>query len=191
AAERNALPRQLAQLARNPAIQELLGEVSADTAGSKEIQLVALRAMSQASLKETPGAWTNALPRALAQADDTIVQAAIAVVRAQPAAKTNTFDFSPYLLRAGLDVQRSTEVRLEALAAMREGLSATERDLFDFLRSNVDAGKSPMTRTTAASVMGRAKLTDEQLLALAETLKTVGPMEISRLITAFDNTTTE
>src|SRR5207244_3060561 len=122
--DREELQRQLAQLTRNPAIQELVGEVSGNPAASKETRLVALRAMAQASLKETPGAWTNTLPRALAEADDTIVQAAIAAVRALPAAKTNAFDFSAQLLRVGRDLSRAKDVRLDSLSAMREGLNS-------------------------------------------------------------------
>jgi len=185
------LQGQLAQLARNPAIQDLLADISSLAAGSKEARLLALRAMAQASLKETPTAWTNSLPRSLAEPDDAIVQAAVAVVRALPAAKTNAFDCSEQLLRAGRDLSRSAQVRLEALAAVREGTNGLDPGLFDFLRDNLDSSKPLMIRSTAATVMGRAKLSDEQLLALTDTLKTVGPREISRLINAFGNTTTE
>jgi putative heme-binding domain-containing protein len=189
--DREVLNRQLAQLSRNPAIQQLLGEVAGNPDASKETRLVALRAMAQASLKETPGAWTQTLPRTLGEADDTIVQAAIAAVRALPAAKTNAFDFSPQLLRVGRDLSRATDVRLDALSTMREGLNSIGPDLFDFLRSNLDSTRPPTTRTTAAAVVGRAKLSDDQLLALADGLKTVGPLEISRLINAFSHSNTE
>jgi putative heme-binding domain-containing protein len=74
---------------------------------------------------------------------------------------------------------------------MREGLNSIEPDLFDFLRSNLDSTRPPTTRTTAAAVVGRAKLSDDQLLALADGLKTVGPLEISRLINAFSHSNTE
>src|SRR5262249_31837828 len=156
-----------------------------------EARLIALRAMAQASLKETPGPWTNTLPRTLGEADDTIVQAAVAAVRALPTPKTNAFDFSPQLLRVGRDLSRATDVRLDALSALREGLNAIEPDLFDFLRSNLDSTRPPATRTAAASVVGRAKLSDDELLALADGLKSVGPMEMSRLISAFSHSTTE
>lgn len=190
-AQCDTMQHQLAQLARNPAIQELLGEISADAASPNEIRLVALRAMAQASLKEIPGPWTNALPRAIADRDDVIVRAAVAAIHALPAAKTNAFDFSPQLLRVGRDSSRSAEVRLDALAAMREGLTSIEPELFDFLRSNLDPAGLPVTRMTAATVLGRAKFSEEQLLTLAEGLKTVGPLEISMLINAFDHAATE
>jgi putative membrane-bound dehydrogenase-like protein len=189
--DREELQRQLAQLTRNPAIQELLSEVSGNPAAAKETRLVALRAMAQASLKEAPRVWTNSLPRTLAEADDAIVQAAIAVVRALPVSKTSPFDFSPQLLRVGRDLSRATEVRLDALAAMPSGLNPVEPELFDFLRSNLDSTRHPSTRTTDATVLGRSTLSDEQLLVLADGLKTVGPLEISRLINAFNHTKTE
>jgi len=190
-AERDALEHQLAQLARNPAIQELLGEISADNASPNEIRLVALHAMAQASLKETPGPWTNALPRALAEAEDTIVQAAIAVVRVLPAAKTNAFDFSSHLLHVGRDASRASDLRLDALAALRAGLASVEPDLFAFLRVGLDSAKPPMTRSAAATVIGRAKLSEDQLIELTDAVKMVGPLEVSNLLGAFDHTTNE
>jgi putative membrane-bound dehydrogenase-like protein len=190
-ADRDTMEHQLAQLSRNPAIQELLGEVSGNGAISKESRLVALRAMSQASFKEIPGAWSNALATALANSDDAIVQAAIAVMRALPPAKTNAFDFTDALLRVGRDTSRVADLRLNALAATRNGLKPVATDLFDFLRSNLDSTKSPTIRSTAAAVIGRAELSDDQLLALTDVLKTVGPLEISKLITAFAHANTE
>jgi putative heme-binding domain-containing protein len=70
-------------------------------------------------------------------------------------------------------------------------LNPVEPELFDFLRSNLDSARPPSTRTTDATVLGRAILSDEQLLVLADGIKTVGPLEISRLINAFNHTKTE
>jgi putative membrane-bound dehydrogenase-like protein len=191
AGDRSGLERQLAQLARSPAIQDFLSEMTGNVAGPREIRLLALRAAAQASLKETPRTWTNALPRALADADDTIVQAAIAVVRALPVAKSNAFDFSPQLLSVGSDPSRSAGVRLEALAAMHQGLNPVEPTLFDFLRAGLEPVQPPTTRATAAAIIGRANLADEQLVQLTEILKTVGPLEIVKLLGAFDHASSE
>ena len=41
---------------------------------------------------------------------------------------------------------------------------------------------------TAADVLSRAKLTPSQLDALADSLKSAGPLEVDRLLTAFEQT---
>jgi len=48
-----------------------------------------------------------------------------------------------------------------------------------------------MQRINAASVVGRANLTEEQLAELAGQLPGVGPLEITRLLPAFDDHATE
>jgi putative heme-binding domain-containing protein len=60
-----------------------------------------------------------------------------------------------------------------------------EPSLFTFLRSHLDAEHPVAVRAAAAEVLTKAKLDAEQLLALAETLKTAGPLEVDRLLDAF------
>ncbi|HXT42134.1 MAG TPA: PVC-type heme-binding CxxCH protein [Candidatus Angelobacter sp.] len=183
------MQHQLAQLARSSAIQDLLGESCAT--GSKESRLAALRAISQTSLKEVPASWSTGLSHALADADDAILHAATAAVRALPAGKANAPDFSGSLLKIGRNSSRPVDLRLDALAAMRNGLKDVEPGLFEFLASNLGSAKPPEIRSTAASVVGRAELADDQLLALADALETAGPLEVSRLISAFAHTSAE
>jgi putative heme-binding domain-containing protein len=82
-------------------------------------------------------------------------------------------------------------LRLEALAALPNGLRTAEADTFSFLCANVDPAKPAMARSLAASVLARAKLKEEQLMALADTLKTVSPLEMMKLLTAFEHSTNE
>jgi putative heme-binding domain-containing protein len=46
-------------------------------------------------------------------------------------------------------------------------------------------------RVTAASVLGKAKLTTEQLAALTNSIKAAGPMEIDRLLAAYEKSSDE
>jgi len=178
-------------LARHTTIQQLLAEASRQAIRSNQSRSIALRAMAQASLKEIPAAWADALHHCLTDGDETIVRAAVDAVRSLPTAKTNAVDFSEPLLTIGRDSSRAAVLRLDALAAMRAGPPSVEPGLFDFLRANLDPAKPPMTRATAAGVLGRAKLNEDQLLLLTDTIKTAGPMEISSLVGAFENTTSE
>jgi putative heme-binding domain-containing protein len=55
----------------------------------------------------------------------------------------------------------------------------------------LDANQPVATRSTAADVLSRAKLDADQLVGLAGCLKTVGPMELDRLLEPFAHSTDE
>ena len=190
-AEREELQRQLSQFARNPSIQELLASTLSDTTTASVNRQLVLRSIAQASLKQVPGVWTNALKQALGDADEAILQDAIGAVRALPVAKTNATDFSEQLLVVARDATRPANLRLDALAALPSGLPLVEPELFDFLRASLDPTLPPMVRTTVAGVIGRARLSEDQLIKLTDSIKTAGPLEISNLLGVFDSTTNE
>ena len=83
------------------------------------------------------------------------------------------------------------DLRLDALAALPHGLQSVEPDLQSFLCANLDPAKSVAARSAAVSVLAKAKLSEEQLLTLSETIKTTGPLEVSKLLAAFEPTTNE
>ena len=64
-------------------------------------------------------------------------------------------------------------------------------DLFEFLLARVDAAQPPAVRGNAATVLARAKLSPDQLLALTDSLKTVGPMELPRILAVYENASDE
>jgi putative heme-binding domain-containing protein len=80
-------------------------------------------------------------------------------------------------------------VRLEALAAVPGGLSALSPPQFGFLVEHLDKERPVAERSLAADALSRAKLTPEQLVALAGALARTGPMEVNRLLDAFPQTT--
>ena len=191
AADRDALQRLLTQLARDASIQELIAStVNAETTPATT-RLLALRVMAGAPVKTAPASWNQALQRALADSNEPVIRAAIAAVRALPVPKTNATDFSEQLLRVARDTSHPADLRVDALAAISTGLPAVESGLFDLLRASLDASQSPSLRVAAATVLGRAKLTDDQLLSLCDSVKAAGPLEITKLVSAFDSTTNE
>jgi len=62
---------------------------------------------------------------------------------------------------------------------------------FNFLRAEVGGDRPVATRSLAADVLSRARLTNEQLVTLAGSLKAVGPMELDRLLEAFARSSDE
>src|SRR5262249_47204597 len=82
-------------------------------------------------------------------------------------------------------------VRLTALAAVPGGLERVDAAAFAFLRTHLGADQPVPVRSAAADVLSHAKLSGEQLLALADALKAAGPMELDRMLEAFAKSTDE
>ncbi|HZW34164.1 MAG TPA: dehydrogenase, partial [Isosphaeraceae bacterium] len=80
---------------------------------------------------------------------------------------------------------------LDAMAAVPGGLVNPNQNLFMFLLSQLDRDQAVATRTTAADVLARARLAPDQLARLAEILKAAGPVEVDRLLVAFEQSTDE
>jgi len=147
--------------------------------------------MVDASLKTAPADWPWAVRSCLTGSDEAVVRAAISAARVLGQVKTNAPNFTDVLLRLGKDEKRPPDLRLEALAAMPGPLSPVEPELFGFLCSNVEPDKPVLTRNAAVGVLARAKLDREQLLALTETIKEAGPLEMTRLLAAFERSQAE
>ncbi len=180
AARLEALNARLPILAHESAGQELLADAIIKPAFRPSTRVAALGVIANADLKDAPAGWRNAVLTAL-NPPSREVAAAIHAARslnADPA-------IAAALLATGRDQVQPAELRLSALAALPAGsaLAGTE---FEFLRPQLAAANSPVLRATAADVLSRAKLDGMQLAALTEDLKSAGPLELNRLLTAFD-----
>jgi putative membrane-bound dehydrogenase-like protein len=191
APERDALIGQLARLARATPVQELLAERLNDAAAPLEVRRLVLRAMAQAGLKEAPEAWSTGLMRILAGDDGELVREAVTTARTLRVSKERAEPFAAALLKIGNNPKAPASLRVSALAAVPGGLSRVEPSLFAFLRAHIDSDQPVATRSTATAVLARARLSSEQLLALTDSLKTVGPMELDRLLEVFTQSTDE
>jgi putative heme-binding domain-containing protein len=95
------------------------------------------------------------------------------------------------LEKVGRDTAVAAGTRLDALAALPAGLASVDPELFSFLRSNAEASQPVNIRGAAAAVIGRARLQPDQLLILADSLKAFGPLEVPRLLVAFEKSNDE
>jgi putative membrane-bound dehydrogenase-like protein len=190
-AEREELAGQLSRFAKSAGVQAMLAEKAADAKAPRDVRVLALRAMARAGLKEAPDAWAAALTQALTGGDAEVMREAVATVRALPVAKARSAGVAAALLAIGTDAAAPTDVRLAALASAPGGLASVPPALFDYLRSRLDAEEPVATRGLAAEVLTRAALTRDQFLALADATKALGPMEVDRLLAAFEKTTDE
>ena len=190
AADREELQRQLTRLARNAAIQQVMGEFVGDTGTAQLTRELLLRAMAESGLREMPPAWGKGLRDTLLLNPETTLPLALAVIRTLPPAKTNATDFSQPLLHLARDIDQPAEVRLEAVAAAH-GAVLLDEATFSFVRAQVNPARPPLQRTTAAAVLSRARLDDRELTALTDTLRIAGPLELPKLLGAFERRSNE
>ena len=189
AEERAELELQLSRLAGSAEIQSLLAARLEEARASQAERLSALKAMSQSKLKELPPAWTAALMQTLSAGDADLLPATVAAVRAFSGAKTRDERLVGALLKVGEDGDRADELRVAALAAAPGGIGAASGAVFEFLTAQLDAERPVAVRLAAVEVLSKAKLDRPQLLALAGALRDVGPLEVDRLLAAFEQTT--
>ncbi len=190
AAERAELERQLGVFAQAAPIQRLLTARLENASAPPAVRRSSLQAMARSNLKEKdlPSAWIAALSKVLdaTPANAPLRASAIATIRALPLASNKSEDLRDRLLAIAVDVNNPDALRLDALAALPAGLARPPETLYRFLIERLDRARTVATRTTAADVLARARLTTDQLSRLAEALRSAGPVEVDRLLTAFD-----
>jgi putative heme-binding domain-containing protein len=193
AAEQEELARQLARFARATPTQQLLADLLHDASASREAQRIVLRAMAQTGLRQVPDAWVAGVIRVLTSDDAECVREAVATARALNIArereKAKADKLAAALLQLADDDKAAVPVRLAALAAVPGGLTSVKPPLFTLLLGHLDREQPVAVRALAVDVLSRARLNAAQLLALTEVLKTVGPMEVDRLLDPFASST--
>jgi len=187
------LVQQLALFAQSKSIQELLAGTLTDSASSPATRQIVLNAMTVAGLKAVPEQWVKAVSSCLEtkEKNDELQRATVATVRAFSAVKTNAPNFSDALMAIGRDESRSRLLRLEAMAALPNGLAAVEPATFEFLRASVKTTEPIEVRSAAVTCLTKAKLGKAQLTQLAQDLREAGPLELTRLLSAFEHTSDE
>jgi putative heme-binding domain-containing protein len=182
--DRALLERRLAQFAATPAIQARLARAATD--GDRRARALVLSAMARARQKTLPQVWVAPLVSLLTAGEDRSPLLALAVLRASPPAPADAPVIDAALLGVGRDGTRPVALRLEALAAMSVALPRVDPDVFTMLQKALAPSEPVALRLTAAACFGRARLDDAQLLALTAAIPTAGPMELPRLLPAFD-----
>jgi putative membrane-bound dehydrogenase-like protein len=184
--QRADIEQKLARFADHVAIQALLA-ATLERADRKDSTLTALRVMAQARVKELPAAWTAPLIRALTGRDVEVTRSAIAVARVAPPPKEAAADLRAALVRTARETTGILDVRLDALSAIHGGLASVDPDLFDLLRGALGPAQPVATRVAAAGIVEKARLDRQQLRMLAAVVVSAGPMELPRLLPAFDS----
>jgi putative heme-binding domain-containing protein len=133
--------------------------------------------------------WIEPLAKLLSGHDEKLVDDAIAVVRAVPPTQDRAALVSEALLTLARDEKAPTARRLAALAAMPAGAESVDPKLFELLLSHLGADQDFAARAAAVDALVRAKLSREQLSAVAAALPNASPLDVERLLATFDQTT--
>lgn len=189
--QRTELEGQLARFAASAAIQQLLADRLGDPAAPRTERQSILRVMARSGLKAVPDAWVARLAALLGSDDAELVTQTVTTVRALPLRKETAAPLTAELLRIAADDTAAVDVRLDALAAISGGPAALSPALFTMVRTLLGPEEPVGRRATAVDVLARAKLSREQLLELTEVVPAVGPLELDRLLAAFEHSRDE
>ena len=186
------LIQHLAQFAGNASIQQMLATNAISTAAnsSLETRAVVLEAMRNSRLKEMPLAWREALTSVINEGQSSLVPIAVGAVRSLPI-KGATDDLQVALIRLANDRKFDANVRVEALAAIPEGVSQPATEHLQLLADNLREESSVSTRSAAVDALVKSKLDTIPLTTLVESIPIVGPLELNRLLGAFEHCSDE
>jgi putative heme-binding domain-containing protein len=146
-----------------------------------------------------PPAWSAALaqlispegPNPQLESDEQLVAAAIATARAVPQPRKPFVELTSALLRAAADDRLAAQPRLDAMAAVPGGMPVVTDSQFNLLIASLLPDKTVELRASAADAIAQSQLTADQLNRLTDTIKSVGPLELDRLLTPFEKSTNE
>lgn len=186
--DRAELEHQLSQFAQTAAVQAILAETVGSEQAKPVARMSALQAMRGSGLKQLPAEWSKAIVAVLSTSDKPLLQRAVSVLRAFPPAKDATIpeEMTAKLQTIAGNTETPIEIRLDALAVLTGSPHQWEATQFKLLLENLDPEKPVSVRSVAAEVISQSKLTPEQLIELADLFKVVGPLEVDRLLSAYE-----
>jgi hypothetical protein len=126
----------------------------------------------------------SAIAKILQSGDENLAAAAISAARAIPPAELSTTGLDKALVSLA-DGGESPELRMAALATLAAGGGKLTSPQFALLVSGLTAD-SLSARAAAAEALSQAALTAEQFETLAAAIKSAAPLELNRLLTAFE-----
>jgi putative membrane-bound dehydrogenase-like protein len=184
-AARDALAARLAAFVKNEAVQKVLGD-ALDTTPDATRRFI-LGVMARCGLKSLPKAWKPGLVNIVGAKDEEIAKLGYAVLRVVPPTEQDFTDIlaGAELLRAAHGRKRSEDEWLATLSASPVNTAkATPADLARALQVLGRDGP-PADRAVALEALARVKLEPEQFAAIAAALRTVGPLELPRVLQLF------
>ena len=178
----------LARFADMAEVRTLIGERLNDPSTPHAARLSCLAAVGLARPKRAPTAWVDGLISALRSGDRRAVDAAVSAARSIGGVEARGDDLARALIAVGDDTAAGDGVRLAALAAVPGGRIAVAGPTFAYLQARLGPDEPVATRAAAANALARSALDPAQLTALADSVAAAGPVELPRLLDAFEPT---
>ena len=174
----------LASLANAPDIQALL-LATLTNKSNKAGRQQSLAVMASSGLTATPASWLDALAEMLTSADKATLPLAIAAAQNLPMPKEGHAGLRDALAKIAADSDLENETRLNAIDAAGSGLNLSD-STFALLTTTLSPDLPMNLRSIAANRLASSVLSEPQLTSLVSTVKTVGPMELPKLLPAFE-----
>jgi putative membrane-bound dehydrogenase-like protein len=190
-AESSELEHHVAQFSSSDGVRTLLANAVNDPKLSPVSKRLVLNAMRAAPVKQLPTAWVDALVPLLKRNDFSLAGNVVAIFRATPPGKERIAETARALIELASVPNLPSDIRLDALAAVPGGLPQVDTQTFAFLRARLNTELPVPTRAAAAGIISTARLTLSQLEELTDSLKSAGPLEIDRLLAAYENCANE
>lgn len=182
--EADELAAQLAGLAKSPAVAALIADAA--RSGQPASRNIALAAMAQANLKDAPANWLQALSALLLDKDSSIAAAASSALARMNLKKEARAALAPKLLEAASRSDLPVTARLDLLSTMPATRDPVSPPLATFILSQLDPAAPAPQRIAAADIIGKSRWSDEQLLVVAAAVGIAGPLELDRILPAFE-----
>ncbi len=181
---REELAGLLAKFAGSKPVAQLLGETVASDSAGESARRVALLAMSQATLKAAPTAWLESLAKASRKGD--LLKEVVATARSLPAPASAPAAWTEALLQVADNPALGNDVRLDAYLTLPAAAIPATPTRLTYLLGLLGEDNPVALRTASADVLGRIKLEPAQVEQVIEAIREAGPLEVNRLLGAFD-----
>ena len=177
---RDGLAALLGGLMSSPALQALVADLALATQAPAATRLGALDAMAQHAPKNPPESWGKALVTLLGNPSSAVAPEILPAVLRAARELASRADLREALLKTARNPAVETPRRLLAYAALPAGWQPNDTDLAVLL-----AGLRER-QGAAAEALARAALTPDHLDQVARTLPEIGPLELTRVLPAFE-----
>ena len=164
-------------------IQQLLADTLANDATPTPLRLSLLATIERSELtgKQTPSAWTAAVTRQLASADDAVVRQAIGTARL-----LGDESFHALLMNVARDAARDESLRIAALKALGAKAGEPDANLFGLLHGRLTRAGDPLDRLAAAGVLSALPISKADRVVLVAAVPEAGPLELPALLGVFE-----
>lgn len=189
APEQEELVNRVVPLMKTDTVRKVIGDALSATTGTG--QQAILRGVARSGLKALPPEWRDGVKLALCGPPET-ARDAVLVLRAVPPTLTDFRAIADEVAkhRARLNDSLPKELQYALLAAGPAGTPLATEAAKEVI-ADLHRDRPGPVRGSAADWLGRAALSNESLIALAAGFNTASPLELPKLITAFEKSKDE